>query len=83
MSASKSATSKLGVSGGTPNISAPVTPSPSIPPAFNVVGSSSTSQLADSIGGQSQAPIQTFVVANDVTTAQGLENNIIEGASLG
>ena len=84
MSASKSATSKLGVGGGsTPNISAPVAPQPSIPPAFNVVGSSDTNQLADAIGGQSQAPIQTYVVANDVTSAQSMERNIVDGASIG
>ena len=48
----------------------------SIPPAFNVVGSSDSNQLADAIGGQSQQPVQAFVVANDVTTAQSLQNNI-------
>lgn len=53
------------------------------PPAFNVVGASSSNQLADAIGGQSQQPIQAFVVANDVTTAQSLQNNIVEGATLG
>ena len=53
------------------------------PPAFNVVGSSDSNQLADAIGGQSQQPIQAFVVANDVTTAQSLQNNIVEGATIG
>ena len=51
-------------------------------PSFNVVGATETSQLADAIGGQTQQPIQAFVVANDVTTAQSLENNIVEGATL-
>ena len=53
------------------------------PPSFNIVGASETNQLADAIGGQSQAPIQTYVVANDVTTAQSLQNNIVEGATIG
>ena len=53
------------------------------PPAFNVVGSSDSNQLADAIGGQSQQPVQAFVVANDVTTAQSLQNNIVEGATIG
>ena len=53
------------------------------PPSFNIVGASDTNQLADAIGGQTQQPIQAFVVANDVTTAQSLENNIVEGATLG
>ena len=56
---------------------------PPIPPSFNVVGASGSSQLADAIGGQSQQPIQTYVVANDVTTAQSLQNNIVEGATIG
>ena len=53
------------------------------PPSFNIVGASDTNQLADAIGGQSQQPIQTYVVANDVTTAQSLQNNIVEGATIG
>ena len=53
------------------------------PPSFNVVGSSDSNQLADAIGGQSQQPVQAFVVANDVTTAQSLQNNIVEGATIG
>ena len=53
------------------------------PPSFNIVGASGSSQLADAIGGQSQQPIQTYVVANDVTTAQSLQNNIVEGATIG
>ena len=56
---------------------------PPIPPAFNIVGSSGTNQLADAIGGQSQQPIQAFVVASEVTNAQALERNTIEGATIG
>ena len=52
------------------------------PPAFNVVGASETDQLADAIGGQSQRPARAYVVSNDVTTAQELDRNIIEGASI-
>jgi hypothetical protein len=60
------------------------TPStPPAPPAFNIVGASGTNQLADAIGGQTQQPVQAFVVANDVTSAQSLDRNIVEGASLG
>ena len=51
-------------------------------PSFNVVGATETSQLADAVAGQTQQPVQAFVVANDVTTAQSLENNIVEGATL-
>ena len=55
----------------------------SIPPAFNVVGASGTNQLADAIGGQTQQPTKAYVVASDVSTAQELDRNIIEGASIG
>ena len=51
-------------------------------PSFNIVGATDTNQLADAISGQTQQPVQAFVVANDVTTAQSLENNIVEGATL-
>lgn len=52
------------------------------PPSFNVVGATETSQLADAVAGQENQPVQAYVVANDVTTAQSLENNIVEGATL-
>ena len=54
----------------------------STPPAFNVVGQSGETQLADAIGGQSQRPARAYVVSNDVTTAQEMDRNIIEGASI-
>jgi len=52
------------------------------PPSFNIVGATETSQLADAVAGQTQQPVQAYVVSNDVTTAQSLENNIVEGATL-
>jgi hypothetical protein len=54
----------------------------SIPPApqFNVVGTSGANQLANTLG--SQQPVQAFVVANQVTTQQSLDRNIINNASL-
>lgn len=54
----------------------------STPPAFNVVGASSASQLADVIAGQNSKPMRAYVVASDVSTAQSLERNIVKGASL-
>ncbi len=55
----------------------------SIAPAFNIVGASETNQLADAIGGQTQVPTKAYVVASDVSTAQEMDRNIIEGASIG
>ena len=52
-------------------------------PSFNVVGTSGTNQLAQTIGSQQQQPIKAYVVANDVTTQQGLDRNIVQSASIG
>ena len=52
------------------------------PPSFNVVGASETSVLADTVAGQTNEPVQAYVVSNDITTAQSLENNIVEGATI-
>ena len=81
---SKSVAGSLG-GGSAPSVTptAPRAQSQSVPPAFNVVGASGTNQLAEAIGGQSQQPVKAFVVSNDVTTAQELDRNIVEGASLG
>lgn len=84
----KTAAASMGASGGgtTPsmaNIPTVGTPSSeSLPPAFNVVGASGTSQLADAIGGQSQQPVKAYVVSNDVTSAQSMDRNIVESASI-
>jgi TP901 family phage tail tape measure protein len=51
-------------------------------PAFNVIGASPESQLATALAGQSQQPVQAYVVSNDVTTSQSLDRNIVEGATL-
>jgi transcriptional regulator of met regulon len=52
------------------------------PPQFNIVGQDSNNQLAQTIAQQENEPVQAYVVANDVTTAQSLNNNIVEGATL-
>jgi len=50
------------------------------PPAFNVVGQSGFNQIAMALG-QDQPPLQAFVVSQDVTTAQQLNNAIIQTAT--
>lgn len=52
-------------------------------PSFNVVGNSGVNQIQQTLGMQQQQPIQAYVVANNVTTAQSLDRNIIRNASLG
>lgn len=60
------------------------TSSPAIQaPAFNVVGATQTSQLAQTIAGAEEKPLRAYVVASDVSTAQELERSTIEGASIG
>lgn len=52
------------------------------PPSFNVVGASETSALGDAVASQTNEPVQAYVVSNDVTTAQSLQNNIVDGATI-
>ncbi len=49
---------------------------------FNVVGNTGVNQLAETLGGQEQAPIKAFVVGSDVTTQQSLDRNKVETATL-
>ena len=79
-SKTKSVASSFGGGGGGGSVSRPT--APSLPPAFNVVGQSSTNQLASAIGGQSQQPVKAFVVSSDVTTSQEMDRNIVSGASI-
>lgn len=60
--------------GGSGGTSAPA-------PQFNVVGNSGVNQIAQTLG--QQQPIQAYVVANNVTTQQSLDRNIVNNASLG
>jgi hypothetical protein len=86
VNATKQATSKVGApSGGGTDIPTPqaaVASAVATPPDLTSVGASGVNQIADAIGQQNQQPIQAFVVANDVTTAQSLDRNIVDGASL-
>lgn len=68
-----------------PSLSTPSAPAVAAPqaPSFNIVGASETNQLAEAIGGQQQQPVKAFVVSNDISTAQELDRNIVQGASIG
>ena len=63
-----------GGSGGTPSVQAP---------DFNIVGANSSNQLASAIQGQFNNPIKAYVVAKDVSTAQELDRNVVNAASIG
>jgi len=63
----------IGGGGGSPQAQAP---------SFNVVGNAGVNQIAQTLG-KEQPPVQAYVVANNVTTAQSANRNIIENASLG
>lgn len=58
-------------------------PPPVSAPNFNVVGASSTNQIAETVATQNKQPIKAFVVANDVTTQQSLDRSIVQTAGLG
>jgi hypothetical protein len=68
---------------GNGGASAPSGGGSAAPPApnFNVVGNSGTNQIAQTLG--NQQPVQAYVVANNVTTQQSLDRNIVNNASLG
>lgn len=52
------------------------------PPSFNVVGTSGTNQLAQTLN-EDQQPIEAFVVSSSITNQQELDNNIEQTASIG
>jgi hypothetical protein len=51
-------------------------------PSFNLVGGTGINQIAQGLG-QQQQPLQAFVVSGNVTSAQALDRNIINTASVG
>ena len=73
--------------GASASVSTPAIPSASSvisniqTPDFDIMAASQGNQIASALS--QQPPIQAFVVAQDVTTSQSLQNNIITGASLG
>lgn len=84
---SKRAVQEVGGSvGADPQLSAPSVPTASIPTTAAVspmttVGSSGMNAIAEAVSGAN--PVQAYVVSQDVTTAQSLENNIISSGSIG
>jgi hypothetical protein len=52
-------------------------------PVFNVVGQSNVNQIGRSIAEARSQPIHTYVLANEVTSQQELDNKIIQSATLG
>jgi hypothetical protein len=79
----KQAAASAGASDGGGSVGIDVPQVQTAAPSFNIVGSAPENQLAQTISAQTGKPIRTYVVAGDVTTAQGLERNIVEESSLG
>jgi len=78
----------LSSDGGGGSVSPAAAPTVSTPPqapTFNVVGNSGVNQLAQTIAGQgaNQQPIQAYVVSGQVTTAQSLDRNRVDNATMG
>ena len=51
-------------------------------PDFNIVGQSTSNQVAQAVQGQLQKPVKAYVVSKDVTTAQEMDRNIVSTATL-
>ena len=68
-----------GGGGSAPSVNAPQA-GQTASPQFNVVGTSGQNQIAQSLG--NQAPVKAYVVANDVTTQQSLDRNIVKTATI-
>lgn len=66
-----------GISGG--GAGAP----PQQEPVFNIVGTGTQMQLAETVAQRTGEPVKAYVVSNDVSTAQELDRNIIKGSALG
>ena len=56
---------------------------PSQAPQFNIVGQGGANQLAATIAGQSQRPVQAYVVGSQVNSQQELDRKRIRTASFG
>ena len=69
-----------GSAGSSPNVGGGAAGTAPAPPQFNVIGNSGVNQIAATLG--NQQPIQTYVVANQVTTQQALDRSIVNNASL-
>jgi hypothetical protein len=52
-------------------------------PVFNIVGTGTQMQLAETVAQRTGEPVKAFVVSNDITTAQELDRNIITGSAIG
>jgi membrane protein involved in colicin uptake len=69
--------------GGGGGGSAPTAPAAPAAPSFNVVGAGGANQIAQVMSDQGVPPVQAFVVASNVTSAQSLNRNIVNNATLG
>ena len=67
--------------GGAPSASQAGLPSQA--PQFNIVGQGGANQLAATIAGQSQRPVQAYVVGSQVNSQQELDRKRIRTASFG
>lgn len=68
-------------SGGSGGGSGASTAVPSTPAQFNIVGQSSTNQLAQTISAQQSKPIQAYVFGSEITTQQALDRNRVNNST--
>jgi Sec-independent protein translocase protein TatA len=82
MQKTKAATAKAGGGGSVGSVSAPSSGGAAAAPSFNIVGQGATNQLASAISNQNDKPIKAYVTSSDVTTAQSMDRNIVQGATI-
>lgn len=54
---------------------------PASVPQFNIVGQSSTNQLAQSINKQQTQPVKAYVVSSEISNQQALDRNRIQNST--
>lgn len=74
---------KVPSKGGGGGVAAPAGGAPTTAtPQFNLVGNTGVNQIAATVG-QDVAPQRAYVVSGDVTSAQSLDRNIVQNATIG
>ncbi len=79
--ASAKALSAVGGGGSAPSGNAPRGGVPASVPQFNIVGQSSTNQLAQSINKQQTQPVKAYVVSSEISNQQALDRNRIQNST--
>lgn len=67
---------------GAPSAGASAGASVPAAPSFNLVQGTGSNQIAEAVANSGNKPVEAYVVSSNVTTAQGVDRNIIENSQL-